>query len=310
MYENLEIIKKFDENSLPSLSTVTLAALELFIKEGLPKVELKNFKKPVVIGSGNAIATAKVIFANTDAVFADENTYQLALQREGVDGVVIFSASGAKHAPIIAKKALEKNLQVQLITCTNNSPAQEIIGKQNTIITKKNREPYTYNTSTYMGWILAKTKEDPKKIYDFIKNKIENKIEKIPFDKYNGFLLVTPNHLSSVNHLFEVKFIELFARLIARDVKTFEELKHAITVVPSKTELCIKFGKEKVEFANDILEIELPQKIGPATLMAMGYFIIGKIQEKHKQYFKENIKTYIDTINKNSFGKGMNVIVE
>ncbi len=308
-FDNLEYLKNFNENNLPSLCIVTLGALELFEKEGFSKVNIKNFKKPVIVGSGNAIVTAKILYENTDAIFADENNYVDAIKREGVDGVVIFSASGAKHAPIIAQAAKEKKIPTQLVTCTENSPAQKILGKENTIITHKNREPYTYNTSTYMGWIFAKTREEPAKIREFILKNVEPKIPK-NLSSYNGFLLLTPNKFAPLNHLFEVKFIELFGRKIARDVKTFEETKHAITVVPSKTELCIKFGDGEADFSNDILKIDIPSWVGQAGMMAIAYFTIGKIQEQNKPYFFENISDYIRRLNSKDFGKGLKVIVE
>lgn len=310
MYEYLQKLESFDENNLPSLREVVLGALELFIKNGMSNVTIKEFKKPVIVGSGNAIASAKILYANKDCVFADENNYQEAISREGIDGVVIFSASGAKHAPIIAKAAVDKGLITQLVTCTPNSPAEAIVGKENTIISLKNREPYTYNTSTYMGWIISITKEDPKIIYDFLTKDIANFLQNIDFSKYNGFLLATPNEFPGVKQLFEVKFIELFGRKVARDVKTFEELKHAVTVVPSDTELAIKFGSNVIDFQNDAIEIPMPKNLGPGFLMAIGYFVIGHIQEQHPQYFKENIKSYIERLNQTDFGKGMKVVVE
>ena len=310
MYEYLQKLENFDENNLPSLREVVLGALELFIKNGMSNVAIKEFKKPVIVGSGNAIASAKILYANKDCVFADENNYQEAINREGIDGVVIFSASGAKHAPIIAKAAVDKGISTQLVTCTPNSPAEAIVGKENTIVSLKNREPYTYNTSTYMGWIISITKEDPKIIYDFLIKDIANFLQNIDFSKYNGFLLATPNEFPGVKQLFEVKFVELFGRKVARDVKTFEELKHAVTVVPSDTELAIKFGTEVIDFQNDAIEIPMPNNLGPGFLMAIGYFVIGHIQEQHPQYFKENIKSYIERLNQTDFGKGMKVVVE
>lgn len=308
-FKNYEDLKKINEKNLPTLSKVVLGALELFIKEGFSEVKVKAFNKPVVVGSGNAIVTAKILYENTDAIFADENNYEEAFLREGVDGVLIFSASGAKHAPIIAKKALDLNLQTQLITCTSNSPAEKILGKENVILTSKNREPYTYNTSTYMGWVFAKTREDPQKILDWIKNEVDLALIK-KFSSYDGFLLLTPNKFASLNHLFEVKFIELFGRKVARDVKTFEETKHAITVVPSKTELCIKFGEGIVDFQNDILVVPLPDWLGKAGMMAIAYYVIGKIQEQKEPLFFNNIGNYIKKINQKDFGKGLSVIVE
>lgn len=306
--KELEIMRSFTEDNLPSLRECTLGALELFIETGLPKVDFKDFKRPLVVGSGNAIVTAKILFSDKDCVFADESNYIEALKKE-IDGVFIFSASGGKHAPIIAKAALDKNLDVQLITCSKNSQAEVVVGSQNTIITSKNREPYTYNTSTYMGWILAKTKEDPKEILDYINKSIKPLIPD-NFNTYSGYLLVTPDKFSGVNQLFIVKFIELFGRVLGRDVKSYEEMKHAITVVPSDEELCITFGEGDVDFENTILNIPLPANCGPATLMAIGYYIIGCMQEQYPQYFKENIANYIKRNSKGDFGKALSVIVE
>lgn len=303
----VEQMKYFDEKHLPSLVDVTLASLELFV-EKLPKAKIKSFKKPLIIGSGNAIATAKILYGNTNAIFGDETDYKEKLKLD-IDGVLIFSASGGKHAPIIAEAAKKKRKKVQLITCTPSSQAEEVVGKENTIVTPKNREPYTYNTSTYMGWIFAKTKEDPKKIMQFIKRSVAPKIP-TNLKSYNGFLLITPDNLAGVNHLFEVKFIELFGRQVARDVKAYEELKHAITVVPNKKELCIQFGKGQVDFENDTLQIPLPKDCGPAALMAIGYYVIGCIQNQKPQYFKNNISDYINRNKKGNFGKAMSVIVE
>lgn len=304
----LEKMKSFTQDDLPSLSECTLGALELFSKEGLPDVKIKEFKKPLIIGSGNAIVTAKILYRDQDAIFADETSYKTALEKD-YDGVLVFSASGGKHAPIIAKAAKEKGKEVQLITCTQNSQAEEVVGREQTIITNKNREPYTYNTSTYMGWVFAKTRENPQDILDFILKKVKPSIPN-NLEFFNGFLLVTPDNFSSLNQLFEVKFIELFGRKVARDVKSYEELKHAITVVPSETELCIKFGEGVVDFDGKELKIPLPDNCGMAAMMAIAYHTIGQIQEQHPQYFKENIGKYVQRNSKGDFGKALRVIVE
>lgn len=297
---------KFDENNLPSLSTCVLGALELFASEGLPTVRIPNFKKPIIVGSGNAIVTAKLLYGDKDAIFADENNYKEALKRKP-DGAIIFSASGEKHASIIAEYYKNKKLKTTLVTCNSNSSAGKILGKKNVVITQKNREPYTYNTSTYLGWILAKSKEDPKKILDFINKKV--KIKK-SIGKYNGYLLVTPENFAQGKNLFEIKFTELFGRRVANDVKTFEELKHAVTVVPYEKELCIQFGKGSVEFEGDKFLVPLPVKAGPGALMAVGYYTIGKIQENKPQWFQKNIADYIAKAKKKKFGKNLKVIVE
>ena len=307
-FSNLKILKTFEENSLPDLDVVTLGALELFQENKPESLDFSKHSKPLVVGSGNAISTAKILFENTNAIFANESDYKDKLSLD-IDSVYIFSASGGKHAPILAKASKNKNLETYLITCTPNSQAEEIVGKQNTTITQKNREPYTYNTSTYLGWILAKTQENPKEIQDFIENKIKPQIPH-NFIHYSGYLLVTPDKFVNLNPLFEVKFIELFGRKLARDVKSTEELKHAITVVSSSTELCINFTGKKIDFVGDELKIEIPENFGHAAMMAITYYIIGFIQKQNQPYFKEHIKDYIKRNAKGDFGKAISTIVE
>ena len=304
----LDIVHNMNEENLPSLCEVVLASLELFSRDKLNLIKFKDFKKPLIVGSGNAIATAKILFDDRAAIFADETNYKKKLELD-VDGVIIFSASGGKHAPIIAQYAKDNNFECQLVTCTRDSQGESVVGSKNTIITSKNREPYTYNTSTYLGWILAKTRENPKQIYDFILNEIDPILPNF-FKKYNGFLLVLPDKFSSLEHLFEVKFIELFGRKIARDVKTYEEMRHAITVVPSESELAIAFGEGSFDFQGKIFSLPIPDNCDLGAFFSIVYYVIGKIQEQMPQYFKENIKNYINRNSKGSFGKAMSVIVE
>ncbi len=308
--KSLKIMETFTKRNLPGLTTTLLGALELFVRDGLPKTKIPVFKKPIIMGSGNAEVTAKILYNDSDAIFVNENNYKEAVKRKGVDGAIIFSASGEKHATITAKYFKLKKLKTVLVTCNKSSSAGKVVGVKNTIVTNKNREPYTYNTSTYIGWLFAVTKENPQKIIDFINDKVKKKIPK-NIGNYNGYLLVTPDNFSIGNRLFEVKFIELFARKVARDVRTFEELRHAITVVPSEKELCIQFGDGVVNFDKKrLLKIPLPKNAGPATIMAIGYYVIGHISDAKPQWFKKNISKYIAGLNKTEFGKNLKVIVE
>ena len=117
-YPNLEIIEKISEDNLPGLSTVTLAALELFSKKGLPKVELPQFKNPVIAGSGNAKVTAQILYSGKSAVYAEESNYKEAGARKDVDGAIVFSASGSKHAPLKVQEFQKHKLDTYLETNT------------------------------------------------------------------------------------------------------------------------------------------------------------------------------------------------
>lgn len=305
----LQKSQNFDENNLISLNDCVLAALELFQIHDIKQADLRNCKKPLIAGSGNAIVTAKIIFSDLDAIFCDETNFDVSLEKD-IDSVVILSASWEKHAPIFAQKAQDKNIKTLLLTCSKNSSAQKIVGEKNTIITPKNREPYTYNTSTYMGWVFAKTWESPKYIQEFIAKNIDPVLEKIDFSNFDSYLLVTPDKFAWVNQLFRVKFIELFWRKIARDVFSYEHLKHAITVVPHEKELAISFWQWEFDFENTRLQIPLPENADLATIMAIWYYVIGKIQQSYPNYFQKNIWNYIDRMNQSGFSKWLSVIVE
>lgn len=308
MLDNKHTLDTFTEENLPSLSVVTLGALELFADKGLPQVQIPDYKKPIIVGSGNAIVTATMLYAGTDAIFADENNYKEAISRDH-DGAVIFSASGEKHATIIAEHYKTNGVKTTLVTCNPNSSSGAILGPENTVVTPKNREPYTYNTSTYLGWVLAKTRENPQDILDFINTEVAAAIPQ-DIGEYEGYLLATPEIFSKGNRLFDVKFTELFARRVARDIRTFEELKHAVTVIPFEKELCIHFGPGEFDFVGKKLMIPIPESAGLAAIMAVGYYTIGRIQEAKPQWFNQNIGGYIARATASSFGKGLSVIVE
>ena len=308
MWRYLEKTKKINENNLPDLNEVVLWALELFIENWIPEIKIPKFNKWVIVWSWNALETWKVIFENSDVIFADENNYKEAMRRNWVDYVLILSASGWKHAIETAKEAKKLWLKTELITCNHNSEAEKIIWKENTIVTSRNLEPYTYNTSTYMWWILAYTKENPKEIYDYLL-KLKEKIENQDFSKYNWFIFVLANEFASICKMIDTKFVELFWRRISRDIRTFEQLKHAITVVESENELMIRFAKEDVFYNWDMVDIEIPKHLWKAWIMAIWYFLVWVIQKQKPAYFKDFIKWYIDNISKTDFWKWMKVIV-
>lgn len=312
-YKNIHTLATFDLKTIPDLDVAVLGALELFQKEKLPKIDIGRYKHSLIVGSGNAEATGRMIFEESDAIFASESNYERKLERIGsIDGVVLISASGGKHAPIIAKRARELGKHVTLITNTPNSLASKELDHKHTYdeyVFPKNREPFTYNTSTYMGMILGYTQEDPAEVHRFILENIDT-MTWPDLSRYDKFYLIVPPHFSGIIRMFQVKFIELFGRRIARDIETSEYVKHATTVVPSD-ELFISFGNEnKVAGKPEHrLHIPLPDNAGFAAMMAIGYYTIAQIQKQHPPYFKDNIATYAEGASK-IFGSVINPIVE
>ncbi|HET8689847.1 MAG TPA: hypothetical protein VFL81_00185 [Candidatus Saccharimonadales bacterium] len=309
---NIETLNSFSLESLPDLDVVVLGSLELLADRQLPKIDASNFKRPLVVGSGNAEATGRIIFAESDAVFASESSFEDKLNNiADIDEVILVSASGGKHAPIIARKAAAAGKHVTLITNTPGSPASQALTPQQITeyLFPKNREPYTYNTSTYMSMIFGKTGEDSADIKRYIEDVADNL--RLPdlaaFDKY---YLIVPPQFSGIIRMLEVKFIELFGRNIARDVETSEYVRHATTVAPSN-ELFIAFGEPNDTWGQPAnrFNVPLPDSADYGAMMAVGYYIIAQIQKAQPQYFKDNIVEYCDFIS-GVFGETITPIVD
>jgi len=96
-HKNIDTLTKFTLDIIPGLDVAVLGALELFQKEKLPELNTKKYKRPLVVGSGNAEATGRIIFEDTDAVFASESNFESKLKHiPDIDGVILISASGGE----------------------------------------------------------------------------------------------------------------------------------------------------------------------------------------------------------------------
>lgn len=310
---HIDMLNQFDLTSIPDLDEAVLGALELFQTVTVPAINLSMYHHPLVVGSGNAEATGRIIFQDVTAIFASESDFEAKLRSmPSIDGVVVVSASGGKHAPIIAAKAKKYGKHVTLITNTPNSPASQELDHQHEhdeYVFPKNREPYTYNTSTYMGMILGYTGENPANILRFIQQDVAN-LTLPDLSKFEKFFLIVPPEFTGIIRMIEVKFIELFGRKIARDVESAEYVKHATTVVPSE-ELFISFGQENTTWgqpANRVF-IPLPTDAHYGAMMAIGYYIIGQIQKAHPPYFKQHLVEYTKQVS-TIFNQTITPIVE
>jgi hypothetical protein len=308
----LLVLKNMSVKQIPNLDVVLIGALEKFIRDGVLVLKLPPFKRPLIVGSGNAAVTGQIIAEqlNLDAIFADEGNYLAKLKSiSAIDGAILISASGSKHAISISSELKKRKLPVVLLTNNPNAPAMDAIGPQFTHIFAKNREPYTYNTSTYMSMILGASGEDPQKILSYITSTIDPIVSKIA--KKKAYMFLVEPKFDLVRPLLYTKFDELFGGVVCGRIFTTEQVKHAKTVVPSRDEFIISFGFDNkvYGFTQNRLTIPLPKWAGPATAMAISYYVVGKIQAAHPGYFKKNIVTYCKDASK-IFGQELKPIVE
>ena len=295
-------MQNFTLKNIPDLDVCVLAALELFSKTKILNIKI-DYKRPLVVGSGNGAATGKILFRDKDAVFADESTFESKLKKiKSIDGVILVSASGGKHAPIIAKVSKKYKKKVTLITNNKNAEANKFSDK--VYLFPKNREPYTYNTSTYMGPILGMTKEDPKKILNFVK-----KLNIPSLKKYKAFYLILPPQFELFRDMLDKKFVEMFGRRIAYSIYSEEYVVHATTVVERDDELFVSFGSKNKTWGKNRLYIPLPKNSDFGVFMAVSYYLMGKVQKSNPPWFKKNLESYMKKVSK-IFGKEIKPIVE
>lgn len=160
----------------------------------------------------------------------------------------------------------------------------------------KVREPYTYNTSTYFGYMLAENPDlDLHEFEKFLTGKLEELIGKISFGNYKSFFIVLPDEFVLLREMIEVKFIELFGRKIARDIFSYEQMKHATTVVADENELFLCFdNKAEIKYGENQVNLPIFDESSYALMMLTAYYLVGKIQSSFPPYFMDSIEKYCE----------------
>ena len=289
-----------------NLDEAVLNALDFFIKSPPPSFNINKFDLPFVVGSGNAYNTGQILFSDKAAIFADEsnfkekiNSYKKVIDKKLIKDAVIISASGGKDSVWELELAKKYKLRTTLLTTKKDSEAANVT--ENVIVFESLDEPYTYNTSTYMGMILASTKEDVNKIEKFIKN------IKFPhnFDDFSAYSFVLPDKYLNICPMLDIKKSELFGPLLSIRAFSQGHARHAKFVIRSPKELVISIDSKNKFFGNpeSRWDIQIPEDFSFAAMMAITYYIVGKIQDSKKDYFKKNIKNYVSDYGPKAYGK-------
>lgn len=284
-----------NHQDIPFLDEIVLRTMDFFANNPPPTFNPSDYKLPFVIGSGNAYNTGVIIFSNQAAIFADESNlktllpaFEDAIKSKLITQAVVLSASGRKDSVWEIELAKKYGLHTTLITTKAESAAAQIADKVYAF--KSIDEPYTYNTSTYMGMILGATHEN---IAD-IKKAVESLKFPENFDSYESYSFVLPDTFAPICPMLDIKRHELFGPKVSLRAFPQGHARHAKFVVRDKSELVISLN-EKNEFFGDPesrWDIFLPENGTFAMVMAVTYFIVGKMQRAKPQYFKENIEAY------------------
>lgn len=282
--------------NIPDLDEIVLQTLDFFTKNPPPSLDINSYNLPFVVGSGNAYNTGLILFSGKAAIFADESNfksvlpaYSKAIKSKLITQAVVISASGGKDSVWEIELSKEHGLHTTLITTKADSPAAKIADK--TYVFQSIDEPYTYNTSTYMGMILGATHEN---IAD-MKASIDSLKFPKSFDNYKSYSFVLPDKFSAICPMLDIKRHELFGPMLSLRAFPQGHARHAKFVIRSKEELVMSINKKNDYFGDPQgrWDITLPENANFATVMAVTYYIVGKIQKSKPQYFKENIDNYV-----------------
>lgn len=290
---------------IQNLDTIVLKALDFFGKNPPPKLDINEFNLPFVIGSGNAYNTGLILFSEKPAIFADESnfrrilpSFKQAIDKKLITQALIISASGGKDSVWELKIAKENGLLTTLLTTKGKSAAAKIADRL--VMYKSIAEPYTYNTSTYMGMIFSATAENPNKIKEFV----ESLSFPSNFDLYKSYSFVLPDAFAAICPMIDIKKSELFGPKLSLRAFSQGQARHAKFVIQSAEELVISVGCKNEFFGKPESRWNIfpPEQFNFAGIMALTYYIIGKIQAAKPPYFKENIKDYVTDYGPKAYG--------
>ncbi|MGE5425596.1 MAG: hypothetical protein ACM3PZ_00765 [Bacillota bacterium] len=283
-----------EKHKLETLNLSVLKALDFFKANRPVALDLKKYSFPIVVGSGNAINAGLAMFSGRKAIFANESNFRRQLKdyrsliaHKDITHAVVISASGEKDSVWEIKATKKVGLKTVLLTCSPESTAAKLADESHFF--RKLAEPYTYNVSTYLGMLIASSKEKPGDIAASILKL------KLPFNfkKYRAYSFIVPDEFGSIAPMLEIKRNELFGPNVSLRACTFGEARHAKFVVREKDELVISFGKnEYFGHQKSRLEINVPRSAGIAWMMSVGYFLIGLIQDGKPDYFGKHIKNF------------------
>ncbi len=301
------------EHSLKSLDEVVMTALDFFITTPPPQFNREQYSFPIVVGSGNAYNTGKILFGGAAAIYANESDFKKILERYQnlikngeIKDAIVISASGEKDSVWELEVARAAGLKTTLLTCSPESSAAKIADE--VIAYRKLPEPYTYNFSTYLGMILSGSGEQALDL----KNQIEALAVPANFSNYEAYAFILPDEFGDLAPMLDIKRHELFGPKLSLRAFTFGEARHAKFVVRDPKELVISFGENKFFGEKDSRwEINLPKNAAYGLMMALTYYLVGQIQNSKPDYFRTNIERFCADDGPKAYGssKPFDVIV-
>lgn len=290
---------------LPTLDHTVLDTLDFFTQNPPPALDPDDYHLPFVVGSGNALNAGRIMFSGRAAIFADESdfratiaSFQPVIEKGLITQAVVISASGEKDSVWEVELAKQHGLHVTLLTCKPASTAAKLADR--VVAFRSIAEPYTYNTSTYLGMILATTGEEP----TAIRQLIDELSFPAGFAEYMSYAFLLPDAHINIAPMIIIKGEELFGPHVPVRAYTHGHARHAKFVHPWEKELVISIGENQFFGRPDHRwEIMLSAEAGFGSVVAVSYYLCGKIQAGKPPYFMKDIAGFTSDHGPKAYGK-------
>lgn len=300
------LTKNNSQQKLLNLDEIVLQGLDFFSQKKSLKISVGSGSSLLfIVGSVNAHHTARIIFDNRPAIFADESdfkkkleTFRPLIKNGSIREAIIISASGEKDSIWEIKAAKKAGLKTSLLTCRENSSASRLA--DNSYVFEKSPEPYSYNFSTYLGMMLSVSKENPSDIKKYLL-----KLKKLPnFKQYNYFSFILPDQFRPIADMLMVKDDELFGPYSSLRAYSEGQARHAKFICSSQKELVISFGQNNYfGLTKNRWCLKLPPQAGPGLVLALSYYLSGLIQKNRPPYFKRGLPDYCSKTGPKPYGQ-------
>lgn len=291
--------------NLPTLDESVLAGLDFFRENRLPALRISGRSFRFVVGSVNAYHTGRLLFAGQPAIFADEGnfrellkTYRSLIKNKTITEAVIISASGEKDSVWQIDEAKRAGLKTWLLTC--NAGSTGAARADQVYVSPKAPEPYSYNYSTYLGLLLARTGADPEKIKKYLSRL------RLPrnFSSYHYFSFVLPDAYKPVVDMLKVKDDEMFGPYSSLRAFSEGNARHAKFICPSEKELVISFGPNRYfGLPENRWQIKLPSDADAPLVLSLSYYLAGLIQKSRPPYFQRGLQDYCEKTGPKPYGQ-------
>ncbi len=139
-------------------------------------------------------------------------------------------------------------------------------------------------------------------LYSFFKpnlDELESKLENLnlpELENFDKFFFILPDEVKEAKEMIQIKWMELFGRELGFSAQNTSAFYHGATVIKTD-ELFLNFSDLKPDqslLGKNVWQTNSPPS-DPAEAMALLYYTLGKIQQKHNgllNKFEMSIKEY------------------